>query len=116
MAEGLKRAAAAARTTRPPTVNEARFLAGLTVSAPHIPAAPGTPGWWSVPELIAFQPERFGDRSPQGLHETGASCARKGWVLKRVARMHGKQLVEYQITEAGRAALGSAHQGGISDG
>jgi hypothetical protein len=94
------------RATRPPTPNERRFLTGLL--QPN-PALPSRPGWWTVPELLHCQPDRFGDRTPQGLHETGASCVRKGLARKN----HGRPVM-YQLADAGRAALGNPAQGGSS--
>ena len=110
MAEGLRRPRDAARATRPLTENEVRFLAGLL--QPN-PAPRSRRSWWSVPELITFQPGLFGDRSPQGLHETGASCVRKGLACKRKP---GRLPVEYQITPAGRATIGNSQANPRSGG
>lgn len=106
MGDGLRRARDAARATRPPTANEISFLTGLAVTIPD--AVLSQPGWWSVPGLLRFQPGRFGGRPAEGLHRTGASLVRKGLARKRKTGSKGP--VEYQITDAGRAAAGTGTQ------
>jgi hypothetical protein len=61
------------------------------------PSAPKTPA-----ELIHDYPSTFGNRSPQGVHQTAASLVRKGLIY----RLHDEAgHVCYEINYAGLSAI-----------
>jgi hypothetical protein len=92
VAEGLKRARAAARATRPPTPNEWKFLMAL-------PRGGGLA--WATPGSLMAGGKLPSDSSPQGLHQTGSSLVRKGLAEKDT----GRHPVGYRLTPAGRTAV-----------
>jgi hypothetical protein len=92
MAEGLKRARAAAQATRPPTPNEWRFLMAL-------PRGGGLA--WVTPGRLVAEGKLPAGSPLSGLHRTAASLVRKG-LLEKVT---GRHPAGYRLTPAGRTAV-----------